>query len=71
MQTQAPAETVEAIQNNVSDAAIVEAASLTDEDIHAIIPESDIGSFYRAVRETDAEAEMVRDGDRIRGFLNL
>jgi len=64
--------TVAQIRNQVSDAAVVEEASgVVDDDVHAVIPESDIGSFYGAVRQTDADAEMLRNGDEIRGFLNL
>jgi len=66
------ARTVAQIRTNLSSAAIVEEASaVVDDDIHAIIPEDDIGSFYGAVRRADVDAEMLRDGDQIRGFINL
>ena len=64
------AATVEAIENNVSEASTVYEA-YNDRDIHAIVSEEDIGAFYGAVRQTGAEPNMFRDGDQIRGFINL
>jgi hypothetical protein len=65
------ARTVEEIENSVSEASLVAEAYSLNEDIHAIIKEEDIGAFYAAVRQTEADADMLRDNDQIRGFLSL
>jgi len=66
-----PAEVVEELTNNLSGAAVVEKAIVSNEDIHVIVPDSEIGSFYQSLRQVGGDGDMFRDGDRIRGFVKL
>ena len=71
MADQTTAEVVAAIQNNVSEASIVEESALHADAVHVIIEEDDIGSFYGATRRLGVESDTVRDDDKIRGYIGL